>query len=109
MAGPMTTAGTDQPPVAAVPWPLPSRLDMSGATELQADFIALAGREPLWLDAGAVRHVDAAGLQLLLALLRSRHRRGLSPPQWSACSPSLQAAAIACAVADALDLPAAGG
>lgn len=101
------TAKPDQTLIAAAPWPLPARLDMSVAAQLRADLIALAGREPLWLDAGAVQHVDAAGLQLLLALLRSRHRRGLSPPQWSACSAPLQAAASACAVADALDLPAA--
>lgn len=107
MAERAMSAGRDTTSAAAVPWPLPARLDMSVAAELQADLIALAGREPLWLDASAVRHADAAGLQLLLALLRSRDRRGLSRPQWSACSAPLQAAALACAVAAALDLPAA--
>ena len=48
---------------------LPARLDIAAAAEFKRQLdAALAGSQPLTLDAQAVEHVDAAGLQVLLAL-----------------------------------------
>lgn len=57
---------------------LPESLDIEAATDLQKALIdALGDDQPLQLDASEVRHVDAAGLQLLLAAQRDFRKRQL--------------------------------
>lgn len=54
--------------------PLPARLDVDAACDLWARINATGGRLPL--DAGALRHVGAAGLQLLLMADRLARGQG---------------------------------
>lgn len=87
---------------------LPARLDIATAAEVKRQLdAALAGPQPLTLDAHAVEHIDAAGLQLLLALLRA------DPPgtgaAWRNPSPVLREAATLLGLSEALRLDAHAG
>lgn len=84
---------------------LPARLDIAAAAGLKRQLdAALAGAQPLTLDAHAVEHVDAAGLQLLLAFQRA------DPPgtgaAWRNPSPVLCEAAALLGLSEALRLDA---
>lgn len=87
---------------------LPVRLDIAAAAELKRRLdTALNASHPLTLDAHAVEHVDAAGLQLLLAFQRA------DPPgtgaEWRNPSAMLREAAALLGLSEALRLDAHAG
>lgn len=81
-------------------------LDVQYAETLRARLLAaLADRGPIVLSAGGVMRADAAGLQLLIAFVRSARTTGVDW-SWQAVSPALSDAARLLGVARELDLPA---
>jgi ABC-type transporter Mla MlaB component len=57
------------------------------------------------LHAAQLERVDAAGIQLLLAFVRSARDRGLKP-EWRSASAALRSGGNSLGLADALELPA---
>lgn len=83
---------------------LPARLDIAAAGELKRQLdAALAVSRPLTLDAQAVEHVDAAGLQVLLAFQRA-DLTGRTRATWRKPSPVLCEAAALLGLSEALRL-----
>lgn len=65
---------------------------------------ALTRALPVDLDAADLERVDAAGLQLLLAFVRTARERGLAL-KWQAVGSTLEAGAELLGLANALELP----
>ena len=85
---------------------LPELLDITA--EYLADEIRTAiAAGPLVLDAGAIRRVDASGLQLLVAASIAARAAGAAI-EWRAPSPTLTESARILGVATTLGLPLAG-
>lgn len=84
---------------------LPARLDIAAAADLKRQLdAALAASQPLTLDAQAVEQVDAAGLQLLLALQRTAAAG--AGAAWRNLTPVLREAAALLGLSEALRLDA---
>lgn len=84
---------------------LRAQLTISEAPACQREFVdALADTDPLVLDGASVERVDTAGLQLLVALVKSATAAG-RPVTWTVCSPVLVKAAQRLGLAPALNLP----
>jgi anti-anti-sigma factor len=65
---------------------------ISEVVDLQQSLLAaLAGREPIVLNAGAVVHVDSAGLQVVAAFCESAKGVGVSWT-WAEISPAFRSA-----------------
>lgn len=74
---------------------LPPRLTLDCAANLREEWLALAAETaPLELDGAAVEQAETAGLQLLLALARSRREAGQDLHWRSASAPLHKAAEI---------------
>lgn len=65
---------------------------------------ALTRALPVALDTAELERVDAAGLQLLLAFLRTAQARGLQP-QWQSVGPALETSAEFLGLSNVLELP----
>jgi anti-anti-sigma regulatory factor len=81
------------------------------STEMLFDLVALAATgDPIVVDGGAVRRIDTAGLQLLVAFARGEAAAG-RPLAWKAASPELVRCSRQLGLAGALglDVPAADG
>ena len=86
---------------------LPAQLDIAAVGELKPRLdAALAAGASLTLDAGAVAHVDAAGLQLLVAFQRARSSSGGAHAGWRKPSDALREAAALLGLDEALCLDA---
>ena len=86
---------------------LPESLEVAGVAALAEAWVAQLGqgKGPLRLAGGAVRRVDAAGLQLLYALIRAAGEQGRAA-EWLSASDALRDAARLADMAQALRLPA---
>ena len=83
---------------------LPARLDIAAVGGLKHLLdAALASAQPPTLDASRVEHVDAAGLQLLLAFQHANSAGGASAT-WRDPSPALIEAAALLGITEALHL-----
>ncbi len=103
MAERKTTPKRARAPRARV-LPLPASLDIAGADELkQVLSAALDSAKPIKLNATAVEHVDAAGMQLLLVFCNSARAQGLKTT-WTGAPPRLKEAAALLGMAAALGL-----
>jgi len=69
---------------------------------LHQEWIAVADFEAI--DAGAVARVDTAGIQLLVAMVLPRKRRG-GPWTWVGVSPALREMAARLGLSDVLSIP----
>lgn len=100
-------AAGDRPssPAGRPPFILPSRLTAAQAAPLREALVPLIPAAELTLDGGAVDSVGIAGLQVLVALVKSRAQR---PTRWSAVNPTLLGAARLSGLAAALALPTTG-
>jgi ABC-type transporter Mla MlaB component len=74
------------------------------STDMLFDLVALAAAgDPIEVDGGAVRRIDTAGLQLLVAFARGEAAAG-RPLTWKAASPELVRCSRQLGLADALGL-----
>lgn len=79
-------------------------LDIAVAAELRAHLLeALAEKQPVTLDGGAVERADTAALQVLTAFFQDARSQGIEV-QWSSASAALSRAAELLGIADILEL-----
>jgi phospholipid transport system transporter-binding protein len=110
IAAPSRKSGKARPKARARPGSgvivLPAECTLQNLDALKERLVRKAQRRSaVTLDAGEVRRVDAAALQLLVAFVRDRRARGLAT-EWRAIADTLTDAARRLALHGSLDLSA---
>ena len=82
---------------------LPAALDATGASELLARLVAALRGSEIAIDGSKIQQIDAAGVQLLCALVRAAQRRGVAL-RWTVVSPMLVTCVRLLGVGDLLRL-----
>jgi len=101
----LATAAALAPQTQSTPWLRPQKLTINEVEFLRETWLsALASIDRVQIDTSALEVVDAAGVQLLIALGREAHQRGRPLERVGTVAPALAAATAAAG----LDRPVAG-
>jgi len=90
---------------SATPVALPAQCLLRDAVETKTAMLEHVGDEVMHIDIGAVERVDAAFMQVLVALIKQRQSNGKALPAWSGVSAALREAAQLLGLTELMRLP----
>ncbi len=100
----MSTAATSS---LALSLALPAQCLLRDAVEMKSTMLEQAAADTMTVDISAVERVDAAFVQVLVALVKQRQGQGKAVPAWQGASTALSEAAQVLGLAELMKFPAA--